>query len=177
MIEKGKIGFRAWERSDIESLFKWLNEPEVFRYLGDSFPCKSLEEVESYYEERKTQPYRYMILDVEEETAIGTCRLFNIDWKSRCCELSILIGETTYWGRGYGTDAVELLKDIAFRGLGLNRLELYCFADNLRAVSLYKKCSFQNEGVLRQKGMISGSYVDVLIMSVIANEYFTEDAN
>jgi ribosomal-protein-alanine N-acetyltransferase len=176
MLSRGKVAFRAWEPSDIPLLFKWLNDPKVWYYLDNPFPCKSLEQAEAYFRERKGQPYRYMILDAlaDGDTPIGTCHLFNLDWVSRCCEIAILICEETYWAKGYSLDTVQLLKDIAFRGLGMNRLEMFCVESNVGAHKGGIRAGFKPEGVLRQKKFISGKYEDFVVLGLLASEYFQD---
>lgn len=172
MIIKGRIAFRAWEKEDIPLLSTWLNDPEIFRYLGESYPCKSSEQVVEYYEERKSQPYRYMILQVQDGRPVGTCRIFDIDWKYRTCELALLIGDKKSWGKGFGTDSLELLKEVAFLGLGMNRVQVKCFASNARILRICEKASFLVEGTLREKVFFNGRYENIVVMSILFAEYF-----
>ncbi|QDV54012.1 GNAT family N-acetyltransferase [Gimesia fumaroli] len=69
-----------------------------------------------------------------------------------------------YRGRGIGD---QLLKDAiahAWRQ-GLKRLELEVFADNKAAINLYRKHSYQVEGVKRYARYLDDAYQDVVIMA------------
>ena len=45
------------------------------------------------------------------------------------------------------------------------------FSTNLRAINVYKKCGFKEEGVLRESIYLNGNFIDVILMSVLKNEY------
>ncbi|MGE0088547.1 MAG: GNAT family N-acetyltransferase [Bacteroidales bacterium] len=173
MLKYGKIKFREWKRTDIEKLFLWLNDSEVMKYLENAFPAKSYESVVEYYEQRIKEPYRYMIIDQKSTEPIGTCRLFNINHEDDRCELSLIIGEKDYWGKGYGKDVIEMCKKVAFSGLNLNRLELHCYAINERAIKLYTKCGFRKDGLLREYSKLNSKYEDVYVMSILSAEHVT----
>ena len=77
---------------------------------------------------------------------IGGCGLHEIDWRHRWAELGIIIGARDYWGRGYGTDAVQTLSGWAFDTLNLNRVFLRVFADNAARHSLLRKSGLPARG-------------------------------
>jgi len=68
-------------------------------------------------------------------------------------------------GRGVGAALMQSLCDYADRWLGLLRLELSVYTDNLRAQSLYRRFGFVDEGVRRCDALRDGVYVDTLAMA------------
>jgi RimJ/RimL family protein N-acetyltransferase len=79
-----------------------------------------------------------------------------------------------------------LLKEYRFQGLGkkmLNqiiqmafsakyeRIELEVFASNISAVTLYRKCGFQQEGVKRKARKLDNQYDDILVFGLLKNEW------
>lgn len=68
-------------------------------------------------------------------------------------------------GRGVGTLLMQSLCDYADRWLGLSRLELNVYTDNLRAQGLYRRFGFVDEGVHRAYAMRDGEYADSLSMA------------
>jgi len=85
--------------------------------------------------------------------------------------LGIIIGDKSAWDQGFGTDAVRALLRHAFETLNLNRVALRVFETNLRAIQVYKKIGFIEEGRLRQDHFIDGQYVDVLLMGILCVEW------
>lgn len=71
---------------------------------------------------------------------IGTIELY--DLRSDTATLGIIIGEKSHWSRGYGPEAIQALAAYAFGDLGLERLRLSTFGDNLRAQAAFKKVGF-----------------------------------
>lgn len=61
----------------------------------------------------------------------------------------MIVGEKNYWGRGYGTEALSLLIKYCFNTLNLYRVELEVFEFNKRAIKVYQKCGFKEEGQRR----------------------------
>jgi RimJ/RimL family protein N-acetyltransferase len=55
----------------------------------------------------------------------------------------------------------------AARRFGLTRIELTVYADNVRAIALYRSVGFQQEGVLKDAALIDGVYLDSLLMALV----------
>lgn len=76
--------------------------------------------------------------------------------------------------KGFGRDAVCLVKKIAFEQLHVHRLWLDVFADNERAIGLYRSEGFVDEGTQRDCIVHGGRYRSQMIFSMLENEYRTE---
>ncbi len=76
-----------------------------------------------------------------------------------------------YRGRGYGTEAIQLVLDMAFDGLGLHRVGLVVPAINARARSLYENLGFRVEGRLRDAFRDGDGWTDGLVMGLLEDEY------
>lgn len=72
---------------------------------------------------------------------IGLVQLY--DMKDETATLGIIIGEKAYWGRGYGTEAVRQVLELAFTELGLKQVRLSTYEDNLRAQASFRKVGFR----------------------------------
>ncbi len=68
-------------------------------------------------------------------------------------------------GRGVGARLMAALCDYADHWMGLLRLELNVYTDNLRAQALYRRFGFVDEGVHRAYALRDGVYVDSLSMA------------
>jgi putative acetyltransferase len=80
--------------------------------------------------------------------------------------MALGIGVDPGWqGRGVGSLLMQSLCDYADRWLGLLRIELEVYADNVRAQRLYERFGFVKEGVLRCHAMRDGEYVDSWAMA------------
>jgi len=113
----------------------------------------------------------FTIKTVDDDTHIGNCGLYHVDWIHRRAEFWILIGNREYHGRGIGTETTALILKYAFQSLNLQRVYLHVAENNAPAVALYSKTGFVKEGVLRNHYFINGQYLDVLVMSILAEDY------
>ncbi|MCJ7824273.1 MAG: GNAT family N-acetyltransferase [Anaerolineales bacterium] len=175
MIFGERIRLRALEREDLPRFVEWFHDPEVRAGISLFMPL-SLAEEEQWYEEMiKKDPIEHTLsVDVrngEEWTHVGNCGLFDLEPQSRRMELGVIIGERSSWDQGFGTDVVRTLLGHAFETLNLNRVVLRVYETNLRAIQVYKKIGFIEEGRLRQDHFIDGKYVDVVIMGVLCAEW------
>ena len=102
---------------------------------------------------------------------IGGCAFSAIDWRNGASEFGIQIGDKSYWDQGYGTEAVRLLVKHGFESLNLHRIFLRVLETNPRAIRSYEKAGFIHEGIQRQAEFRNGQYVDVLMMSVLLEEW------
>lgn len=70
-----------------------------------------------------------------------------------------------FQGRGIGKALVQAMIDLADNWLGLRRIELEVYADNVGAIRLYEKFGFVVEGTGRQWARRDGELVDALYMA------------
>jgi RimJ/RimL family protein N-acetyltransferase len=110
------------------------------------------------------------IITREHRRFIGEVVLNNIDPINRSANLRIgLLAEAT--NRGYGSEALQLLIQYGFETLRLHRIELAVFAFNSRALHVYEKLGFRQEGRRREVLYWDGSYYDSIDMSILEDEY------
>ena len=93
------------------------------------------------------------------------------DWGSRDAFAGIGIGEREFWGKGYGSDAIQLLLRYAFTELNLQRVSLTVFEFNQRAQRSYEKVGFRLEGRQRQIMQREGRRWDILYMGILREDW------
>ena len=175
MIYGERIRLRAAERGDLPRFVAWLNDPEVIEGLLLHLPMSMAEE-EGWFENMLKRPASEhpLVIEVrqgEDYRPIGNIGLHNIDWRCRSAEVGIFIGEKSLWSQGYGADAMRLMLQHAFETLNLNRVMLDVYENNPRAVHSYEKAGFVLEGRKRQGMYKHGKYIDILMMSMLREEW------
>ena len=70
-----------------------------------------------------------------------------------------------FQGRGIGREMLEMLLHVADNFVGLVRVELEVYPDNVRAIGLYESCGFEHEGRKRKAVWRHGEHQDVLLMA------------
>jgi RimJ/RimL family protein N-acetyltransferase len=155
---------------DSKTLFEWINDRELVLFNAPFHPVDSVSHREWFDSIRHRRDVSIFAIR-DAGRLVGTCQLHAIDPIHRSAELQIRIGVEGDRGRGIGTEAVRHLLRHGFHDLNLNRVFLYVFAHNQRAIRAYEKAGFEREGLLRQAAHIDGRYADIVVMGVVRDEF------
>jgi RimJ/RimL family protein N-acetyltransferase len=175
MIPGETINLRAVERHDVPLIHRWFNDPVVMNGWGWSMPARSIQHVASQVEEwlaRETAFGRPEALIAESLAGdpIGLV-IVRVDRpEARSVELSLLV-DADRWGEGFGSDVMETTLEACIAGWGIHRIGVRVEADNERALALYRRLGFTEEGRSRQAAFRDGRYGDVLLFSLLAEEW------
>lgn len=174
MFRGEKIQLAAVQREYLPKYVEWLNDWETAQLLapGIPYPLNIEDETEWFERQRTAKDQRvFAIVTLDKNQIIGNCGLHQMDWKNRRAVFGIFIGDKSYWGKGYGTDATRTILQYAFEQLGLNRVELWVYDFNLRAIRAYEKSGFRREGVRRQGLYRNGAFHDEIMMGILREEW------
>lgn len=152
---------------DFEIYTKWLNNPEITQYLSVHNKLISLTGEKEYIEKFSKVEFNLAIIKKENDELIGNIGLDAIDYKNGTAELGIFIGEEENLGKGYGSEAIKLLTNFAFKELRLHSIMLRTYDINERAQKAYQKCGFKEFGRWHEALYRDGKYHDVIYMELI----------
>ncbi|WP_340617045.1 GNAT family N-acetyltransferase [Xenorhabdus entomophaga] len=161
-----EIIIRATEPEDAEHYQRIYSNPDVYPNTLQR-PCPSHD---MWRERLKLNKIRGDIDFVAEidGNVVGTLGLFTHANPRRRHAVGIGIGvDAVYSGRGVGSKMMAFAIDYAFNWLGCIRIELGVFADNEKAISLYKKFGFEKEGIRRMESLRNGQYCDLMEMALL----------
>lgn len=154
----------------------WMRDSEYHR-LANSDPMRlwSESKYRHWGEERVEKGpddayFRFAIRALPEDRLIGDT-MIRVKWPNADGIFGIAIGDRKYWGRGYGTEATNLMLRFAFTELNLRRLTLGADATNTRAIRSYEKSGFLREGVVRGETLREGRRVDSILMGILREEW------
>jgi RimJ/RimL family protein N-acetyltransferase len=163
-----KVRLRPIEPEDVPLLLRWINASEALAWLQRRLPLTRRQE-QAWAARAATDPQQpTFIIQTRSGVDIG---VLGLQLEGGRGIFGIAIHEPRFWSRGYGQDAVEVLVDAAFRVLPLQRIELLVLPDNQRAIRCYEKAGFAREGVLRRYTYTRGAMQDMIIMSVLHEEW------
>lgn len=174
MLKGNKVKLGPVKREFIDYYLKWMNDPELTQYLMMYRPL-TREMEEDWFNSLKNREdffiFAILLFNQDEiEKLLGNCSI-DVDWKNRVGTCGIIIGEKAYQGKGYGTEAMELLVNYGFNTLNLNRIQLETFSFNIRALKSYQKVGFKEEGIRRQAIYVNGGYRDAIMLGILKNEW------
>ena len=173
-MEGKLVRIRAYERSDLDDVMKWVNDEEVVRNLAAPmlYPLSHVAE-ENFLEAnaRDTGGDRTWAIETLAGEYLGGISLTTIDWINRSAQVGIVIGSKPHWGKGYGTDAMRVVLRFAFEKMNLHRVWLNVYDFNVRGIKSYEKCGFRREGVQREYRFLDGRYHDSVLMGILEREF------
>lgn len=162
---------------DISIINSWRNNKELVDKLGATYRYVNEDIDDLWYQnylKNRNNNIRCAILN-EEDNIIGVIYLLDIDYLNRNGVLHIMIGNQVSRNNGAGTFAVKEILNHAFNNYNLNRVELEVLSTNEFAQNFYKKLGFVSEGIKRKCIYKNGNYIDMIIMSILKDEWINED--
>jgi RimJ/RimL family protein N-acetyltransferase len=174
-----RVYLRPMEMTDLDGpYFDWLNDYEVTRFLETgSFPTTTAT-LRNYLENIAKHPNNVMlaIMDKKTNRHVGNVKLGNIHPLHRNADIGIMIGDKSFWGKGYGSEAMALIIEYGFTRLNLHKITLGVYADHEGAVNSYKKLGFKMEGTLKEQLFRDGQFRDKAVMGILKSDHAKEKA-
>ncbi len=173
-----RVRLTALTKDDLPAFSAWYDDAGFSRLL-DAVPAapRSQEQWQKWLEESEEakDSFTFAIRPVGKGTLIGYLVLDGILWNQQSGWISIGLGDRDEWGQGYGFEAMQLGLKFAFHELNLHRVQLTVFSYNERAISLYRKLGFTQEGVFREHLQRDGQRFDMILYGLLRREW--EDSN
>ncbi|MBN2382470.1 GNAT family N-acetyltransferase [bacterium] len=173
-LEGKTIYLREVRLSDVNgNYYRWLNDPDVSQYLETRFIPQSMENIKKYVENldgRKDEIFMAMCL-LENDKHIGNIKLGPINWIHRSADISLVIGEKDYWGKGIATEAVSLVTRYAFEVLNMHKLRAGCYDGNKGSIKAFLKNGFEKEGVRKEERFVGDKWVDEILLGLTVHNF------
>jgi RimJ/RimL family protein N-acetyltransferase len=155
MIVGKKVKLREKRLADARDDYIWQTDPELARL--DAMPLLAVpfaEYVLSYASQLRSPDSSRQLFSVEtlDGAHIGNCTFYNVDDEAGEAELGIMIGDSSFRDRGYGTDTIKTLAGYIFMQRDLKRIYLKTLDWNHRAQKCFEKCGFVPYGQLSRDG-------------------------
>src|SRR5207247_482593 len=131
--------------TDRRRCVKWFSDPQIIHFLGRNSPV-TLPEEERWFRDYERRTDEQIFAIEAEGLHIGNIGLHKIDRVHRKADVGIVIGEPTFWSKGYGTAAMRTALRYAFGPLSLNKVSLDVLEYNTRAIRIYERLGFNREG-------------------------------
>lgn len=162
--------------ADTESL--WTHDPYYLRMLNTNlvYPLSPLQVKKKYeaIEKQATEgggSYYFSIRAIDDDRLVGFTRLYWVDWSNSNSYLELGIGDRNDRGRGFGSDAIDLMLRYAFHELNLYRLSATIPEYNTVALHLFGKSGFIEEVRRRKSIMRDGKTWDLLYLGLLHGDW------
>ncbi len=169
-----KINVSKFSETDIISKVAFINDRRINSNIHFNLPG-SVSDTLRWYNNIGTSKDRIdFVFKNDEDVTVGMCGLINIDLQHSSTEFYILINPDLH-GRGLGKLLTAWTTNYAFLTYNLNKIYLYTDSDNAKALNLYKKLGFVQEGCQRQHRYKDGVFKDKIAFGLLRTEWLFED--
>lgn len=174
-MEDPTISVRALEPTDIDQLYTWENDPDVW-HLGNTvapFSRFVLEQylINSHEDIFSSRQLRLMIEyhdSVNDPVAVGSIDLFDFEPLHRRVGIGILI-DRKYRKRGFARQALQLMLDYCYNTLNMHQVFCNIEADNADSIRLFTKLGFVKCGMKKKWIWRNHQWIDELMFQHFNN--------
>lgn len=149
-LTHGKIVLRSLEPEDVDILYRWENNMEIWEFSNTRSPFSRYilteyikNSARDIYENKQLR----LIIENWERHPVGAVDLFDFDPYHMRAGVGILIHNRNDRNHGYAFDALEALSKYAVNTLGLKQLYANIAANNATSIKLFEKAGFVRNGV------------------------------
>ena len=165
-----KIFLRALEPSDVELLYQWENDPEIWQISQTLTPYSKFtlkQFVESAQEDIfSVKQVRFMINILHTKQTVGILDVFDIDFINGHAGIGIII-DKNFRQQEIGTEAIELAINYLFNTLHLHQIYCNILGNNEISKKLFEKCGFTVMGIKKEWKKTETGFEDVMMLQRI----------
>ncbi len=180
MLTAGRAAIRALQdtESDMNLLYRWLNDEQVLAYLDGTGNGFTRDQIEAKYGPRaRGEDYVISCIIEHKATPIGYLQYYPLLEKERIeyeadaeglyYGIDLFIGEPDYWNRGIGTVVVRKITSYLFDARQADAIYIDPAAWNTRAIRCYEKSGFVKVNVIARE-LYEGKHLDVQVMRMFS---------
>jgi RimJ/RimL family protein N-acetyltransferase len=170
LLEGKNVNLRIMEKEDLLLFAEWYDNPD---FLGEAFfPIqRSMTETEKAFLEPNPYESKRFIIEKKDGTKIGTISHFNmLSPVGKLLEIGYALMPSER-GKGYGTEAAQLMVDYLFLGKETPRIQALTLVKNVASQRVLERVGFKKEGIMRRCFHIRGEWSDFAIFSILREEW------
>lgn len=170
-LESPRLSLRLLSTKDATQTYAdWLNDPEVNEFLTTKSATR--ESIRAYIQEQLDKPgVEFYGMFLKNGAQIGTIKLEDINPQEGHATISLMIGDKSRWGAGYGPEAMRRLIRHAFDDLRVSEIRLGVLERNVRAIRSYQKLGFRVTAVEPAWTSMNGRTHDRVLMRCSRDEF------
>jgi len=151
----------------------WFNDEEVCRGNSHHVLPHTKEKTRNYIRHARETTDEFILAIALNDTGkhIGNIAFQEINPVYRSADLTILIGDRSVWGKGYGLEAADLLLRHGFFTMNLHRISCATFDTNTAMKKIALSLGMKEEGRRVQAAYKDGKYIDVVEFGMLKSDY------
>jgi RimJ/RimL family protein N-acetyltransferase len=145
----------------------WLNDKEVVRFSEQRHKTHTLETCETYFHEVYISDDYFLAIELAINGVrhhVGNLGV-TVDKVNNSADLSIIIGEKSYWGSGIGTRAWRLLAQTLLERMSFRLLTAGAMSINTPMLKLFLRSNMKIDAILPERFLWDGEPIDLIVAS------------
>ena len=172
MLNSDRLILREFKDSDLEPVHAYGSDIEVVRYMewGPNTRAESEDFLARAKSESLKDPralYELAVIEAATDELIGGIGLHT---KGMQAMLGYCFARPA-WGKGFATEAAQLLVDYGFNTLGLHRIWAKCDTENISSLRVLEKIGMRQEGCLKHDCQIRGEWRDNALFAILEDDW------
>lgn len=170
LLRNNSIRLRALEPEDLDILYRWENNTDLWRYGSTLAPFSRfiLKEyiAESHRDIYETRQVRFMAERIDTQQPIGLADLFDFDPHHRRAAIGLLI-DMPFQQQGFGWQTMQILQEYAFSFLQLHQLYAHIPVQNEYCIKLFNRLGYLLQGTFKDWLLTDEGYADIALYQKI----------
>lgn len=173
-LESARLRLRVFTTADVPQVSALFQDLDILQFYLPSllrpFSHAQLAEMLKEWHDESN----YFLFAIEEKASAEVKGLINLDgvsWSNRHTEIGIGIADPSARGKGYASEALQLLIEYCFNEMGLHRIFARIIEGNEPSVRLFQKFGFRQEGIMREHVFRHGNWRDMYFYGLLKKEY------
>ena len=112
-----------------------------------------------------------LMIEADASMPIGQISLVNIDHHHKTAEITLVIGEKAFWGKGVMLEAESLLIGWAFENMGMEKIWAETRVENIASLVTMKKLGFRIDDTQGKEKIIEGEPIDIVHLNLLPEDF------
>lgn len=169
-LKGSHIYLRALEPEDLDFIHDIENNQDIWEVSNTITPFSKFL-IKQYLDQAHKDIFEVkqlrLVISNYEEQRLGMIDLFDFDFKNRRAGVGILIKDKDHRQKGYGKEALELLKRYCKSNLDMHQLYCNISEDNEKSLRLFKQQGFEIIGLKKDWNYVDGSYKNEYLLQIL----------
>ena len=170
-IHGKNVILREQRDEDAKYFACWFSQPRVMFQCGFEKPTDEEEMKTCINVNHRSEDSVWFTITDPEGNIIGETGLLRMFPAWHQTDLSIIIPDPVNQHKGYGTEAIRIMLDMAFNEYEMHRVAIGVVALNTSALEFYRKIGFKQEGILEEAYYYNNEYSDFIMMRILRREW------
>ncbi|MBO73254.1 MAG: GNAT family N-acetyltransferase [Flavobacteriales bacterium] len=164
-----KVALRALEPSDLDLIYSWENNPEVWEVSHTLVPFSKfvlMQYLKTQHLDIYTSKQLRLVIENKNSDSIGLIDLFEFEPKHKRVGVGVLVDEKSR-GKGYAREALSILEEYCFKHLDLKQIYANIGSKNKVSLQLFEGLGYQKVGVKKDWIKTTNGFEDEILYQKI----------